>query len=53
MTLTVGDLLMIEDTVRESYELHRQRVGDELAREITDDLYEELINRHRLREDNG
>lgn len=49
MTLTIEDLLIIEDTVKESYELHRKRAGDELAREITDELYEELIERHQVR----
>ena len=47
MVLTVADLLIIEEIVNESYELHRKRIGDEMAREITDELYEQLINRHR------
>lgn len=48
MTLSLEDFLIIQDTVNESYQLHRNRIGDERAREVTNDLYEELINRHRI-----
>lgn len=51
MSLDWEDILIIAETVQESYRLHRRRVGPELAGEIADDLLDELIRKYD--EDNG